>query len=308
MTAHLIAADWGTSSFRAYLVRRDGAVIDRIASADGILNVAAGGFADHLAKVTAAWRASFPGLPVILSGMIGSRQGWAEAAYVPCPASADAIAAKLHRVPAAEIGQAYIVPGVITEIQGRPDVMRGEETQVLGALVALGRSNARGHRLFVLPGTHAKWTVVEGDTIAGFSTFMTGEVFAALKDHTILGRLMAPGETDGSGFSAGVAAGAATGGPGALLNRIFATRTLGLTGRLPSQELSDYLSGVLIGAEFGENAKSGDRITIIGTAELAAHYQRAARLLGIQAEVAPADCVVGGHLLLAKAAGLLGGD
>ncbi len=308
MPAHLICVDWGTTSFRAYLAASDGTVLHRIEALGGILSIEPGGHEAYLAAATAPWRSAPDSLPIIMSGMIGSRQGWIEAPYVHCPAGPQDIASHLTRIETSQLGPVHLVPGLLAEAGNRPDVMRGEETQILGA-VADSRGDAgeaTTGRTFVLPGTHAKWAVADGQAIRSFATYMTGEVFAALKAHTILGRLMTEGTTTGHGFQEGVLAGAQEGGPGSLLNRIFAARTLGLTGRLPSSELADYLSGVLIGAEIAANAEGAGQFTIIGAPALAARYEQAAALLGFEAHQAPADCVVRGQLALARAAGLTG--
>ena len=161
-----------------------------------------------------------------------------------------------------------------------------------------------GH--YVLPGTHSKWVRVADGRITAFSTYMTGEVYGALKDHTILGRLMSDdGGDDSQTFGAGVRAGAAAGGPGALLHRLFAARTLGLFDRLPSGHIAGYLSGLLIGAEFGDGSAATRAITIIGSDVLARRYEMAAACLGIETRRASPDCVAVGHAAIARAAGLV---
>ena len=182
-----------------------------------------------------------------------------------------------------------------------PDVMRGEETQIFGALALSGRDEG----LFLLPGTHSKWAEVTGGRIVSFRTFMTGEVFGALKDHTILGRLMREGADDADGFARGVREGAALGSAGALLNRLFATRTYGLMDRLADTALSDYLSGLLVGAEIAEATRQAkSAVTIIASPSAGAALHRCAGLLGHQSTLAPDDCVAAGHWRLARAAGL----
>jgi 2-dehydro-3-deoxygalactonokinase len=193
-----------------------------------------------------------------------------------------------------------LVPGLSTDNDGMPDVMRGEETQIFGALALSGRDEG----LFVLPGTHSKWAEVHGGRIVSFRTFMTGEAFSALKGHTILGRLMAEGH-DADAFARGVREGAAVKSAGALLNRLFATRTYGLMDKLPATALSDYLSGLLIGAEVAEATRqSADIVTIIASPALAQRYDAALGLLGCASTLAPNDCVAAGHWRIARSAGL----
>ena len=296
MSARLIGLDWGTTSCRAYLLGADGAVLERLLDGPGILRVEGGAFGPALDAMIGGW----PTLPVILSGMIGSRQGWVEAPYAHCPAGADDLVTALTRIshPALNIA---LVPGLSTENGEMPDVMRGEETQIFGAL-ALSKNESG---LFLLPGTHSKWAEVAGGRIVSFRTFMTGEVFGALKDHTILGRLMSVGASDAASFARGVREGASLESAGALLNRIFATRTYGLMDKLPGTALSDYLSGLLIGAEVSEATRQApDGVTIIASPSLAQRYTDALRLLGRSGALAPDDCVAAGHWRIARAAGL----
>jgi 2-dehydro-3-deoxygalactonokinase len=303
LTPVLIGVDWGTSAFRAYLLAATGAIIARHESHRGILAVANGAFEAVLEEAVAAWRAAHPKLPVIMSGMIGSRQGWIEAPYVPCPASAKDLSLKLIRVPARRLTDAHIIPGVaIEDERGVPDVMRGEETQIAGALALQNATDG----VFVLPGSHAKWVTVNGSAIRLFRTYMTGEVFQALKQHTILGRLMTDEPGTGQGFAEGVRrARGEDATPGRLLNLLFSARTLGLFSKLPASEISDYLSGLLIGAELIDALDSARPFTIIANPELSARYLTAAQVIGLKCQRAPEDCVVHGHVALARAAGLI---
>ncbi|HMK79711.1 MAG TPA: 2-dehydro-3-deoxygalactonokinase [Xanthobacteraceae bacterium] len=305
--AKLIALDWGTTSCRAYLLGVDGAILERLTDGPGILKVEHGAFGKMEQGAFGAWLDSMIGgwiathgvVPVLLSGMIGSRQGWREAPYARCPAGAEDLVAALTRFEHDGLALA-LMPGLATENDAMPDVMRGEETQILGALALGGRDCG----LFLLPGTHSKWAQVSGGRIVAFRTFMTGEVFGALKDHTILGRLMQAG-TDAEGFARGVREGAALGSAGALLNRLFAARSYGLTGRLADTALADYLSGLLIGAEVAEAVRQANAaVTIVASATLAQRYQDALRLLGRESTLAPQDCVAAGHWRLARAAAL----
>ena len=211
MSPHLIGLDWGTTSCRAYLIGADGAVLTRIGDGPGILKVENGTFGATLDAMVGGWPAH---LPIILSGMIGSRQGWAEALYARCPAGADDIVTALATIDHAR-RTISLVPGLSTQNDAMPDVMRGEETQILGALALSGR----GDGLFLLPGTHSKWAEVSAGRITSFRTFMTGEIFGALKDHTILGRLMRDGAANAEAFARGVGEGVALDSAGALLNR-----------------------------------------------------------------------------------------
>jgi 2-dehydro-3-deoxygalactonokinase len=301
--AHLIAVDWGTTSCRASLLDARGGAMARIVDAPGILAVPERKFAEALTALVSPWRKVHGAVPILLSGMIGSRQGWRETMYVPCPAGLPEIAASLLTVATPDLGEVRIVPGLDTTNVDVPDVMRGEETQIFGAGVVDG--------VCVLPGTHSKWATVSSGRITRFATYMTGEVFAALRGHTILGRLMtdvaAPSPSEISpAFLHGVTSGAAAGGPGALLHRIFSTRTLSLFDHLPADALADHLSGLLIGAEIADAAHGGQRlITVIASETLTKRYLAAAQALGLLAHSAPATCAERGAFAIAKLAGLV---
>ncbi|TDV18376.1 2-dehydro-3-deoxygalactonokinase [Paraburkholderia caballeronis] len=252
----LIALDWGTTSLRAYLFGAAGEVLAAHTSAAGIMNLPSapedGGFDAAFDDACGAWLAASPGLPAIAAGMVGSAQGWVQAPYIETPASAEALAAAVVRVSTARGLSIAVVPGVL-EPGALPNVMRGEETQIVGALEAgdgdAGAPAVPQSALIGLPGTHAKWVVVEDGRIERFYTFMTGEVYAALTGHTILGRTMTlPAASDAAAFARGVTVAREHGAAG-LLATAFSVRTLGLTGQLAADEQPDYLSGLLIGHE-----------------------------------------------------------
>src|SRR5947209_12245470 len=165
---HLIGLDWGTTSCRAYLIGADGIVLDRQTDGPGILKVEQGHFGPWLDSMIGGWIATHGPAPVILSGMIGSRQGWKEAPYARCPAGTNDIVKTLAEFEWSELSIA-LVPGLSTENDGMPDVMRGEETQVFGALAL----SAKSEELFLLPRTHSKWTEVRDNRIMSFRTSMT---------------------------------------------------------------------------------------------------------------------------------------
>jgi 2-dehydro-3-deoxygalactonokinase len=289
----VICVDWGTSSFRAYLTGVDGTILARTESPRGILTVGPSEHEEALAGFVQKWL-SQGALPILMSGMIGARQGWVEAPYAPCPAGLQEIASAIVTLETRTLGAIGLVPGVSAfGRDGAPDVMRGEETQILGALAATQTDQG----VFVLPGTHSKWARVEGGRIVSFATYMTGEVFAALKDHTILGRLMAAAE-DGPGFAEGVGAASRLERPGDVLHAIFMTRTLGLFDRIAPSQLADYLSGLLIGAELLSGAQGATSAVVIGSPALTARYCAAGEILGLALKPAPEDCAPLGQLAL----------
>lgn len=274
MTA-LIGIDWGTTSFRAWRMGAGGEVLETVADGPGILAAAAlpGGFRQAIDDSIGPWLGA---APIIASGMITSRNGWVETPYLPLPLDARTLAASLtlHQ-------GIHFVTGAVSGPDGpAPDVMRGEETEIIGHLAGGGTDG-----LFVLPGTHSKWAQAGGGQLTAFRTVMTGEVFAALRDHTILGRLIRPGAGSADAFRRGVEAGRQD---GALLGRIFSARTLALMNRLAPGDIADYLSGLLIGDEVAQGARAAaGPVTIIGRGDLALRYRTAFTVLGIDARIAP---------------------
>jgi 2-dehydro-3-deoxygalactonokinase len=289
----LIGLDWGTTSLRAYLFDPLGRVIAQRASGSGIMNLpcpaAEGGFDTAFEAVCGEWLTQRADLPVVASGMVGSAQGWALTPYANVPADASSLVGRLVRVRSAGGTPISIVPGLIEDGE-LPNVMRGEETQIVGASLqdaALARGDAPA--LVGLPGTHCKWAVVADGLIQHFYTFMTGELYAALTRHTILGRTMAATATvHADAFLRGVEVARRWNAAG-LLSTIFSTRTLGLTARLPAEQQPDYLSGMLIGHELvGLEALlatqrmllGAQQPILIGDESLCARYRLALPLFG----------------------------
>ena len=286
----LLALDWGTSSLRAFLMR-DGRVIETRHSAHGIQHLplpGRPGFEQAFAAIAGDWVRQWPQLPVVASGMVGSAQGWREAPYVRCPATVKSLAEQNTTVGSGLGQEILIAPGVLFDEPGElPDVMRGEEIQIAGALLNNPQWSQRS--CIVLPGTHSKWAQIENGKIVRFSTYLTGELFAVLSTHSILGRLLpAPSEpkpeTDFAAFEMGLAA-ARRSAPGDFSHQIFGTRTLGLTGRLAPAALADYLSGLLIGHELVSGLRSAGNelaavpLVMIGEPSLCQRYVRSLEYL-----------------------------
>ena len=289
----MIGVDWGTTGFRAFRIARDGTIRDRRAGLRGILNVQDGRFADTLREEIGPWLAAGEDR-VLLSGMIGSRQGWKEAPYVPAPAGLMELALALVDVQF-DWAKVKLVPGVAgTDESGVAEVMRGEETQVLGVLAALG-----GTGLACLPGTHSKWVRMDHNRITGFTTHLTGEAYAALRGHTILARMMRDGPADGAPFDAGVKR---SGEPGGLLHHVFGVRALALAGQLPETDTGAYLSGILIGHEVRAqlHGAAGAVVHMIGAPELTTLYARAISACGGYAERHDGEAAARGLTLIAE--------
>lgn len=291
----MIAVDWGTSSFRAYRIDAAGIVVDKREAPLGILAIKEQRFAEALESQVGDWIEA--GVhPIVMSGMIGSRQGWREQAYVRCPAGPDELAAKLGSVTWGMQGRkAWIVPGLITrDAQGVHDVMRGEETQIVGVLEDLGP----GSHLVCLPGTHSKWVRIEDGRIASFTTHMTGEMFAVLRDHSILGRTMENAGDIPTAFDAGLTRSRQ---PGGLLHHLFGVRADSLAGTLTAEAAHEFLSGLLIGHEITAVAPAGGTVHILGSQSLAARYERALSSAGCRAHTLDPDAAVRGLIRLADA-------
>lgn len=297
MTA-LLALDWGTSSLRVARLDAQGQVLEERASADGILSVPAGGFPEVFARATQGWDLA-PGTLCLAGGMVGSRQGWREAPYRRCPAAPGDLADAIAWVPDAPGGlRLGIAPGLQTTDHEAFDVMRGEEVQVFGALDLLSLRDAT----LVLPGTHSKWVRVQDGRIVDFATYMTGEVYATLRRHTILARTMPDGEDgalDGSAFLKGVLHALRS---DSLLHSAFSARTLALFAQLAPAALPSYLSGVVIGEELRsqrlEPSQAG--LVLVGAPALTHRYQLALRAVGLRATAIGAQATWRGLWALAR--------
>jgi len=277
----MIAIDWGTSSFRAYrLEDADGAVLEQRSAAAGLL-ACQGVFETVLAEQLAGWDDE----PLVLmAGMIGSRNGWHEVPYVSCPAGFEQVAAGMLEVSAASLPgrRIFIAPGLSDRpAGGLPEVMRGEETQLIGLL---GQLEGPGPHTLCLPGTHSKWATIEAGRITSFHTAMTGELYAVLSQHSLLGALMnrdADAQVDDeAAFGLGVATSRR---PGGLLNHLFSVRARGLFGELSATQLPSYLSGLLVGHELQGLLATARRVHLIGGEALTRRYKRALALHGIEA-------------------------
>jgi len=270
---HLIAVDWGTSSLRGARLDEAGLVLEEKSAPLGILNIPNGDFAGVFASLFADWMKP-AGSVCLISGMAGSRQGWVEAPYVACPAGPEELKHHLHWI---EPGRIALVPGLSVERGEVPDVMRGEEVQIFGAMRLAGLADG----LFVLPGTHSKWVTVREGRVLGFRTCMTGEFYALLSQHSILARtLEADAPLDEAMFLRGVArAGEGNG----LLHDAFGVRALALFDRLSPPESASYLSGLLIGEELRtQGLTAGREVIAIGAPALTARYALALGRKGVR--------------------------
>jgi 2-dehydro-3-deoxygalactonokinase len=297
----VIAVDWGTSSLRTYRLDAAGVVLEQRSSPAGI-RTCQGAFESALAEQLNGW----DDVLIVMAGMIGSRNGWLEVPYVACPAGGDEIAAGLREVVARSLPgrRVLIAPGLSHRPQvGAPEVMRGEETQLLGLV---GELPGDGPHSVVLPGTHSKWATVSGGRIVALRTAMTGELYAVLTQHSLLGALMEQVAgvlvDDGSAFDLGVQASTAAGG---LPNHLFGVRTLALFGELAPAQLPSYLSGLLIGHELQGLLVGSGTVHLIGSDALLRRYRRALTLRGVSAQAHGEALTARGLYLLARASRLV---
>jgi 2-dehydro-3-deoxygalactonokinase len=288
----LIAVDWGTSNFRAYRLNSEGAIQARRSSPQGILRVPSGNFEQALRAEIGDWLTAGE-THVLLCGMIGSRQGWVEAQYLPCPAGIDDLATSLLPVPFPG-AQVWLVPGVMgSDDAGVPEVMRGEETAAMGILGDCG-----GEALVCFPGTHSKWLKLSDGRVNSFTTFMTGEIYSAVRNGTILGRMMTQAASvAGTAFLDGVARAVQ---PGGLLHHLFGVRTLGLMGQLGEEDAASYLSGLLIGHEVRSAMRGQAIVHLVGTSALCGLYAQAIHACGGEAKIENEDAAALGMAAIGR--------
>lgn len=284
-----IAVDWGTTNRRAYSIGSGGELVGELADDCGVLSVPAGGFDAAVAEL----RARLGEKPLLLAGMVGSNRGWAEAPYVDCPAGIDDLVAAIHYVR----DDMAIVPGVRLNRPEAADVMRGEELQILGA--ARARLIPQ-HGLACHPGTHAKWVLLDGGRISRFRTLMTGELFALLKQHSILAeQLRGPVRPDRA-FLSGVDRAL---DQDSMLADLFSVRARFLLGQASDDEGASYASGLLIGGDVRIGLQLGpDRpLAFIGRPDLTALYAAALGVLDRKAvEVDGKDAFLAGARAIAE--------
>jgi len=282
-----IAVDWGTTNRRAYRIDSSGCA-EEFEDGKGALSVPKGEFPAAVAEI----RARLGDHPLLLAGMAGSNRGWVDAPYVPCPSGIDDLVKNLVWAGDREA----IVPGLSYIGDGRADVMRGEEVQLLGA-VAAGR--IAPDALVCHPGTHNKWVVVERGCVARFRTVMTGELFNLLKQHSILADLLQGAVATDDAFEQGVRHALAVDD---LPAELFAIRARFLLGRAERDSCASYASGLLIGCDVKIGlAGHDDDVIVMGRPELTCLYAAAIREAGAGAtELDGEHCFVDGIRQIAE--------
>lgn len=281
MTKPTVAAvDWGTSSFRLWLLDTAGAVLQERRSGEGLLTAGAEGFGPILEKHLAAAGAPAD-LPVIACGMAGARQGWIEAPYVTLPAGLDGILAGAVPV-MGQVRDIRILPGLAQRAADAPDVMRGEETQLAGVLPLF----ASGRHVICMPGTHSKWVEAQDGMVIGFRTWLTGELFSVLSKQSILrhslGENAVPALPNTPAFVA--ACTEALGQGGDIGPSLFGIRAATLLQDLQPADAAARLSGLLIGAEIASARRvfdcPSDKVILVASGPLGSLYAAALKLAG----------------------------
>jgi len=286
MGSDVIALNWGSSNFRAYLIDHTGKVRDAFAEPAGIASLDRDGMEAQIRKVSARW----PDAGTLYAcGMVGSNVGWEEVGYADCPIGLDGLAANLH--PATIAGRSMlIVPGLACrrEADAAPDIMRGEETELFGLLRA-GRLPRDG--VVALPGTHSKWVRIVDGRVAEFMTAMSGEIYDRLTAAGMLASVVSGSASPGDAFTAGVRAGLerATG----LGTKLFGVRAKVIRKDLVRDDAASYLRGLLIGAEIGDaqatyGLSDGRAVTLVGAAAVCALYAEALRVIGVASHIVDA--------------------
>lgn len=286
-----IAVDWGTSHLRAWALDGGGAVLARAASDDGMGHLSPEGFEPALLRLIDGWLPEGRVTPALACGMVGARQGWLDAGYLPLPfGTATRLTPKQPAVLDRRL-QVAIVPGIA---QSEPaDVMRGEETQVLGWLAGAPRSPAGQTRLMCLPGTHSKWVCLRDGAMVAFRSFMTGELFALLAGQSVLRHAVADAGWDDQAFATALTD--MRSAPAMLTAQLFALRAGSLLQGLPPAAARARLSGLLIGAELAAvralwpATDDAPDVVLVGDGALAAAYASALAAFGLRAVTASAE-------------------
>ncbi|MBJ9258205.1 2-dehydro-3-deoxygalactonokinase [Citrobacter amalonaticus] len=267
MTARYIAIDWGSTNLRAWLYQGDKCLESRQSEA-GVTRLNGKSPEAVLAEVTQHWRDS--ATPVVMAGMVGSNVGWKIAPYLPVPASFSAIGEQLTAVS----DNVWIIPGLCVSRDDNHNVMRGEETQLLGARTLSPSS------VYVMPGTHCKWVQADAEQIHDFRTVMTGELHHLLLQHSLVGAGLPEQQASSDAFVAGLARGIHS---PAVLPQLFEVRASHVLGHLPREQVSEFLSGLLIGAEvasMSEQFAGSQSITIVAGTALTSRYHQAFHAMG----------------------------
>lgn len=289
--AAFIAVDWGTTSFRLWLLSKTGEILAERRSSEGMTTAMKSGFETvldtHLRAINAP-----DNLPVLVCGMAGARQGWVEAGYVDVPSSLSEVLKSATPVVGVQ-RDIRILPGLAQRSIDRPDVMRGEETQLLGALAGAYET---GTQLVCMPGTHSKWVNVRDFSVESFSTYMTGELFDVIAKNSILSHAITDAANFGPDYPAFQSAITdAYKNPQMVSNLLFTVRSGQLLHGLSTTDAKAKLSGSLIGLEIAgahSNSTTDSAVILIASGALGELYKGAFKVLNITYSAIDADDAV----------------
>ena len=304
----LIALDWGSTRFRGWLLDSNGIEIDKIDEEFGILKINKSQYINVFEKQLGSWIKEHESIPIIATGMIGSRQGWMEAPYLNCPAGPEQLAQNLTylKINSKLINNPLsmaIVPGIKYFENGIPDVMRGEETQIAGLLWSQHQVG-----LCIFPGTHSKWVFINKGRIERFTTFMSGEIFSLIEKHSIVNRLMVGKSFNKDDFLSGC--NHSLNSSYGFLKQIFSARTMGLFDKVNPKGIYSYLSGIVIGNEIKDgldnhykNTGCKEKTIILnGENSLCNLYKIAFETAGVKVKLEKKNLVAKGLLRIAQTA------
>ncbi|GLO63983.1 MFS transporter [Vibrio sp. MACH09] len=275
-----IAIDWGTTNFRAFLINSSGERLDQVEEPLGLLQIENQQFAESLEKILSGWIENYQHLPIYMAGMVGSAQGWVNVPYVETSVTTEKLANAVYSLPLPWGSTAYIVPGVChSHSPKRHDVMRGEEVQCFGLRAAIEKNNFTA----VFPGTHSKHIAMTNGELTDFSTYMTGELYSILSQHSILGHSLPKQFESNYAFDMGVRESKTEN----LSHSLFSVRTMRLFDNVKDEHTLNYLSGLLIGYELKE--LQGNHLYIVGNTELGWRYEYASELLSLNSTIVSGD-------------------
>jgi 2-dehydro-3-deoxygalactonokinase len=281
MSNSFIAIDWGSTNLRAWRYQQD-VCVDHVQMEAGVTRLGAQSAQQVFNELMARWEEP---LPVVMAGMIGSNAGWVPAPYLSCPTRLSEVAQRLTVVMQALPYQAWIIPGICVERGDNYNVMRGEETQLIGAYAEQPAT------LYVMPGTHSKWVQMDGDTLVDFRTVMTGELHHLLLNHSLVGVGLTEQQPDPQAFTRGLEIGL---NEDHILRCLFETRAAHVLGKLDKSAVSDWLSGLLIGNEVAQMQRqyplpAGTALTVIGNSKLGERYAQALNMAGMRYQLLDGD-------------------
>lgn len=285
----LIGLDWGSTNLRAFAFNAQGEVVDRAESSAGALTLSGSAqFDEVLVAVVGEWAQRHPAARLIACGMVGAKSGWREAGYVGLIAATDAqqaavLAANVVTVATSLARPLHIIPGIKSD---EPDVMRGEETQLVGSGVTDG--------VIVLPGTHSKWVHMSAGRVESFATFYTGEMNSLIRKHSSVGALVksAPDSNDVAAFEMGL--NYARAGAASWLHDLFVLRASVVTGARSEAFVSTVLAGWLLGCEISAALTmypDTRGVVLVASQTLVPWYEAATRAFAISCDAVSAEMV-----------------